>query len=179
MTGVQTCALPILLLDILKQVKGLDEKAIVWTSFVDNAKYITKLLSDYGAVMLHGQMNMERRHNAVSKFKNDSEVSVLVATPAAAKEGLTLTIANHVIYYDRGFSLDDYIQSQDRIHRISQTRTCFVHNIIMPNSIDHWVSILLDIKERAAAYSMGDTTAEELELVLDYNLSDVLKEILK
>lgn len=32
-------------------------------------------------------------------------------------------MANHVIFYDRGFSLDDYLQAQDRIHRISQKKT--------------------------------------------------------
>ena len=167
------------LLNILEQEVEPDEKAIVWTSFVDNALYLRNALKDYGAVMLHGQMDMGRRQKSITKFKNESDVRVLVATPAAAKEGLTLTVANHVIYYDRGFSLDDYLQSQDRIHRISQTRTCYVHNIILPNSIDHWIGILLNIKERAASYAMGESTTNELESILDFNLSDVLKEVLK
>ena len=89
---------------------------------MENANILTKMLRTYGAVALHGQMNMDKRHSAVTKFKNSDDVQVLVATPAAAKEGLTLTVANHVIYYDRGFSLDDYLQSQDRIHRISMSR---------------------------------------------------------
>lgn len=68
---------------------------------------------------------------------------MLIATPAAAKEGLTLTVANHAVFYDRSFSLDDYLRAQDRIHRISQTRTCFVTNLIASHSIDEWVDVLL------------------------------------
>ncbi|MCZ6803634.1 MAG: DEAD/DEAH box helicase [Proteobacteria bacterium] len=169
--------LPVLL-DILKNTVKPDEKAIVWTSFVENANQLCANLADYGAVKLHGKLNMVQRHKAVTRFKKENNVRVLVATPAAAKEGLTLTVANHVIYYDRGFSLDDYLQSQDRIHRISQNRTCFVHNIVLPNSIDQWVGVLLEYKEKAAAFSMGDSLIDELETVIDYDLSEILRNIL-
>jgi len=73
-----------------------------------------------------------------------------VATPGAAKEGLTLTVANHAVFFDRSFSLDDYLQAQDRIHRISQTQTCFVWNLIGSDTIDEWVDSLLTAKRLAA-----------------------------
>ena len=163
---------------ILDEVAKKGEKAIVWTSFVENANILTKMLETFGAISLHGQMNMEKRHSAVTKFKNNADTKVLVATPAAAKEGLTLTVANHVIYYDRGFSLDDYLQSQDRIHRISQERICYVHNLVLPGSIDEWVGKLIEFKEFSASFSMGDSKLKELEPVLDYDLADILKRIL-
>ena len=51
--------------------------------------------------------------------------------PQSSKEGLTLTVANHCIFYDRTLSLDDYLQAQDRIHRISQNKECFIYNLII------------------------------------------------
>ena len=83
---------------------------------------------------------MHQRNQAVQSFTNSSNL-VLIATPGAAKEGLTLTVANHAIFYDRGFGLDDYLQAQDRIHRISQTRECFIHNLIANETIDEWVDV--------------------------------------
>ncbi len=47
-------------------------------------------------------MNIEARIKSVEKFKHDPTVSILFATPQSAKEGLTLTVANHVIFYDQG-----------------------------------------------------------------------------
>jgi len=42
--------------------------------------------------------------------------------------------------------LDDYLQAQDRIHRLSQTRTCFIYNLIAKETVDEWVEELLVAK---------------------------------
>ena len=72
-----------------------------------------------------------------------------------------MTVANHAIFYDRGYSLDDYLQSQDRIHRVSQEKVCFVYNLIMANSIDEWIDRLLENKLLAAQLVQGDISEEE------------------
>ncbi len=108
----------------------------------------------------------------------DPECRILLATPGAAKEGLTLTVANHVIFFDRSFSLDDYLQAQDRIHRISQTKICYVHNLIMEDSIDEWVDILLKSKELAAQLAQGDISLEFYRSQMTYEFGDILREIL-
>ena len=87
-------------------------------------------------------------------------------------------MANHVIFYDRGFSLDDYLQAQDRIHRISQKKTCYVHNIIIKNSIDEWIDILLKAKQNAAALSQGDISVKDYQEIADYSFGDIVHSIL-
>ena len=123
-------------------------KLIIWTGFVDNVNWLAAKLADFDPVCIHGSLPMHQRNQAVHSFTNSSNL-VLIATPGAAKEGLTLTVANHAIFFDRGFSLDDYLQAQDRIHRISQTRECFIHNLIANETIDEWVDVLLTAKYRA------------------------------
>ena len=128
--------------------------------------------------MLYGGIFIEDRNKIVKKFRRDDEFKVLIANPAAAKEGLTLTSANNAIYLDRNFNLVDYLQSQDRIHRISQKKTCFVHNIIMRGSIDEWVDLLLHAKHDIAQLGQGDINLDEFSRKIDYSFSDVLKKIL-
>ena len=82
------------------------------------------------------------------------------------------------MFYDRGFGLDDYLQAQDRIHRISQTKTCYIHNIIVNNSIDEWVNALLQAKQNAAFLAQGDYDINEYQKVADYSFGDMIKEIL-
>jgi SNF2 family DNA or RNA helicase len=103
---------------------------------------------------------------------------VLIATPGSAKEGLTLTVANNAIFYDRSFSLDDYLQAQDRIHRISQQKTCHVYNLIMKDSIDEWVDVLLAAKGAAAKLVQNDISLEEYRRTMSYEFGRVLREIL-
>ena len=127
---------------LIQEILANGEKCIVWSSFIKNVDDFCKKYSELGSAKIHGGMNMTDRNRSVERFYTD-DYRILFATPASAKEGLTLTMANHVIFYDRGFSLDDYLQAQDRIHRISQKKTCYIHNIIMNDSIDEWVDILL------------------------------------
>ena len=122
-------------------------------------------------------MTIEERSKAVDIFRSD-ECKILFATPASAKEGLTLTMANHVIFYDRGFSLDDYLQAQDRIHRVSQKRTCYVHNVIIKGSIDEWIDVLLQAKQNATLLAQGDFSLGEYKNVADYSYGDLIKDIL-
>ena len=108
----------------------------------------------------------------------DPSCRLLVATPGAAKEGLTLTVANHALFFDRTFSLDDYLQAQDRIHRISQTNECVVENLVAVGTIDEWVGELLSAKELAAALVQGDITRDEYRDQATYAFNQVLQEVL-
>ena len=103
----------------------------------------------------------------------------MVATPGVAREGLTLVEANYSIFFDRNFSLENYLQAQDRIYRISQTKDCFIYKLIHKDSIDEWVDALLDAKEVAARYGQGDIDEKEFRERISYDFAEILAEILK
>jgi SNF2 family DNA or RNA helicase len=89
-----------------------------------------------------------------------------------------LTVANHAIFYDRSFSLDDYLQAQDRIHRISQTKTCFVTNIVAEQTVDSWVEVLLSAKRLAAMLAQGDITRDQYEIEATYTFGEMVRDVL-
>ena len=163
---------------ILDTAMAAGSKAIVWTSFTDNADWLTRELNDLGAVKVHGKMNIEERNASIAKFKEDKDCKIFVATPGAAKEGLTLTVANYAIFYDRSFSLDDYLQAQDRIHRISQTATCYIYNLLIRDSIDEWVNELLSAKHMAAKLGQGDIDQRRFGTEMSYAFSAMLADVL-
>lgn len=154
------------------------EKVIIWTSFTENVDWLAKTLDDVGAVRVHGKRSIDDRNRAIRAFKEDAQHRVLIATPASAKEGLTLTVANHAIFYDRSFSLDDYLQAQDRIHRISQEKRCFVTNLIARDTVDEWVDVLLAAKSLAAQLAQGDITKSEFQESMSYDFGAMIKTIL-
>jgi SNF2 family DNA or RNA helicase len=90
-------------------------------------------------------------------------VRLLIANPAAAREGLTLTEANISIYLDRTFNLVDYLQSQDRIHRISQVRPCKIILLLAEDTIDSFIDFSLEQKHRLAQYTQRDTSTVAIE----------------
>ena len=167
------------LFELFQEIDVLSSgKAIVWTSFIANVEWLSDKLQHYNPQKLHGSMTIAERNKAVRKFKTDNDNRILIATPGAAKEGLTLTVANHAVFFDRSFSLDDYLQAQDRIHRISQTDDCFVHNLTASNTIDEWVDTLLNAKHQAAQLAQGDISRSEFAQTFNIDLAGELKRIL-
>ncbi len=167
------------LYNLLTNIANKNEKAIVWSSFIENVEWLYKQFKELQPVRVHGRLDMILRTRSIERFKKEPETRVMFATPGAAKEGLTLTCANHVIYYDRGFSLDDYLQSQDRIHRISQTKTCYIYNLIMEDSIDEWIDVLLNAKHLAAQLGQHDISPDYYRSQISYSFGDIVKAILK
>lgn len=80
-----------LLDELIQKILANGEKCIVWSNFIENIDYFTKKYQDLGAVKIHGKMNMDARNRSVQKF-HDDDIRILFATPASAKEGLTLTL---------------------------------------------------------------------------------------
>ncbi len=139
--------------------RGPTQKTIIWTSFVDNIPMLCARYARYGAVPFHGEMDSEARERALTAFRSDPRVRLFVANPAAGREGLTLTSANVAIYLDRTFNLVDYLQSQDRIHRISQTEACEIYLLLAHGTIDEFVEFSLAQKHRLAGYVQHDRSS--------------------
>ena len=64
---------------------------------------------------------------------------VLVANPAACGEGISLhKVCHHAIYLDRNYNAAQYLQSEDRIHRLGlkKNQHTYVEIVCCKNSID-------------------------------------------
>ncbi|MDE0522230.1 MAG: DEAD/DEAH box helicase [Boseongicola sp.] len=165
-----------LLLDMCHEFT-CDSKMIIWTGFVENVNWLAAKLSEFDPVCIHGNLPIHQRDDAVTRFTKSSN-PILIATPGAAKEGLTLTVANHAVFFDRSFSLDDYLQAQDRIHRISQTRKCYIHNLMANDTIDDWVDILLTAKYHAAQLAQGDIKVDAFREAFHTDVAETLQAVL-
>ena len=167
-----------LLDSIVDKMETCGPKAIIWTGFTENVSRIAQRYPQMRPARVHGQLSIAARTRDLDRFMEDPGCRILVATPGAAKEGLTLTVANHALFFDRTFSLDDYLQAQDRIHRISQTNDCVVENLVAVGTIDEWVGELLSAKELAAALVQGDISRDEYREQATYAFNQVLQEVL-
>ncbi len=165
--------------DLVHSALDAGEKIVVWTSFTENADWLGHHFQPVGTAVVHGGIAMPKREEALAAFKSDCGCRVLIATPGAAKEGLTLTMANHAVFFDRSFSLDDYLQAQDRIHRISQEKPCFVTNLIATDTIDEWVDALLSAKHLAAQLGQGDISRSDYDARANYTFGEMVRDILR
>ena len=158
---------------LIEEVILRKQKVIVWSCFVENIVTLNTYYQKHGSQKLYGDIPIDKRNTIIKRFKEDNESKILFANPAAAKEGLTLTVANNAIYLDRNFNLVDYLQSQDRIHRISQDKECNIYKLIADETIDEYIDEILIRKNSLAGYIQGDT--KKLEFSSKLTKEDILK----
>lgn len=142
--------------NLLNDIASRNEKAIIWTCFVENILILKNRLKQYCPLVIYGEIPIKDRAEFVNIFQESNKNRVMIANPSAAREGLTLTKANNAIYLDRNFNLVNYLQSQDRIHRISQTKECNIYKILARNTIDEYIDRLIDVKKDIAGYVQSD-----------------------
>ena len=112
---------------------------------------LTRLRIPY--MRIDGQTPNEARHAAVKAFQA-GEVPVLVAS-SAAREGITLTRAAHLIRLERDYVPAYEEQAEDRIRRIGQTRPTTVWYLHAEGTIDARISEIVDFKRTLVADTIG------------------------
>lgn len=145
--------LPNARLDVLKEViEETQGKVIIWCNFRHDIEQIHKLLStmEVPHVLYYGDTGDEDRQFAIDSFQDSPLVKVFVGTTATGGMGITLTAAQTVIYYSNNYNLQMRLQSEDRAHRIGQTKTVTYIDLIVPNSIDDKILTALQNKKNLA-----------------------------
>jgi len=110
------------------------QKLVIFTEHRDTLNYLadrirTLLGRSEAVVTIHGRMSREERRRAQEAFLHDPHVQVLVATDAAG-EGINLQRAHLMVNYDLPWNPNRIEQRFGRIHRIGQTETCFLWNLV-------------------------------------------------
>lgn len=147
------------LLDCLQDVAG---KVIIFARFRQDINQICAELGDL-AVRYDGAVEYEQRMVNRRRFQDPEDpVRFFVANPAVASTGLTLTQATTVIYFSNNFKLEDRLQSEDRAHRIGQTKSVHYIDLIAKGSVDARIVKALRKKQDIASQVTGDEIREWL-----------------
>ena len=146
------------LVHILGEVEG---KAIIWANFQENVRRIQKHIEGYfgkySVVDYYGETSPHEREENLAKFQDpDSKARFLVGTPATGGMGLTLVVANTVVYYSNSYNLLHRIQSEDRSHRIGQTEKVTYIDLISRGTVEEKIVAALKKKQDISKLIIDD-----------------------
>lgn len=154
------------------------KKVLIWSGFVKTVEHTAALLNDVGAEYIHGGVgtdededNFESREAVIKRFNDPNSSSrVLVANPAACSEGISLHhVCHHAIYIDRNYNAAQYLQSEDRIHRIGlkQDVTTYITVLVSPGTIDESVNRRLIGKVEQMRDALNDPNLNVTPIPID------------
>jgi len=147
--------------ELLSVVEETDGKLIIWANYRHDIEAIKLALSkEYGmnAVgMYYGDTDMDERKRVLEEFQNpDSGMRFFVGNPSTGGYGLTLTAASTMVYYSNSFDLEKRLQSEDRAHRIGQTKNVTYIDLIAVGTVDEKIVKALRAKIDIATQVLGE-----------------------
>ncbi|HAM88485.1 MAG: DNA/RNA helicase, superfamily II, SNF2 family [Candidatus Falkowbacteria bacterium GW2011_GWC2_38_22] len=141
------------ILELLKEKIKRNEKVLIWTIFVQNAKEFKDFLSSKGieSRLLIGEVDQIEREAVIKKFNDqaNNDFKVVIANPFAVAESISLHKGCHnAVYMERDYNCSNFLQSKDRIHRVglSEGQVTNYYYILSKDSVDDVINQQLNIK---------------------------------
>lgn len=136
--------------EIIDMISKNTNKTIIFTYFAPTAEYIAKDLTKKGMsnILITGETSA--REKVIKRFKEDPKTRVLVATVQTLGLGVTLTEADQVFFFGTPWRDADYQQAIDRVHRIGQTNTVHIYNVILQSAQQNITQRMREVMEWSA-----------------------------
>src|SRR5690606_12392163 len=169
------------LIEILEELQGNREKALVFTSFVG---MIDLLVHDIprrlgvSCMGIDGRTRVEERQEIVDRFADATESEFLVLNPYAGGTGLNITAANHVIHLHPEWNPATQEQASARAYRRGQERPVTVHLLYYVDTVEQ---VMVERMERKrlladAAVPVEDPDADRVDIARALLLTPALSE---
>ena len=155
-------------IEILRAIKAIGEKALVFTRFVSVQGLLQRAIFDalgFWPDVVNGQMTGSRQR-VIDIFERRDGFGVLILSHDVGGLGLNITSASHVIHYTRPWNPARENQGTDRAHRIGQKHPVTVHYPLVSDArfttVEVKLASLLSSKRGLARDVLRPTT--ELEI---------------
>lgn len=151
---------------LLNEEIAREHKVIIWAEYRWEIETIKNRYKDHGVVTIYGgnttQVNLA---NQVA-FKTDPSIRIIVAHPKSMAHGVTLTMANYMIFYSISHSAEDNYQCVRRIERAGQRNAMFVYYLLCKKSVDPMIYKAIAIKNKNQSELLDQRAVDQMLLNL-------------
>ena len=122
--------------DLLESDNIRGEQVLIWANYRTEFELIQKAFGDR-CRCVYGGTTITEKNESIKLFK-EGKVQYLIANPASADKGLTLTNAHISIYFSLNWSYELFKQSMERIYAdiSKQPKHCHYYILIAKGTID-------------------------------------------
>lgn len=138
---------------------------VVYGLYQKELEALARRYNDHGDGIIYGPTPERERRDLIDEFQRGHRRLLFVQSHTGGI-GINLTAAQYAVYYTRGWSLEDYLQSQDRLHRIGQQGTVTIIHLVARNTVDEQIAQALRTKQNVADTLTGDAVRRLAATVL-------------
>jgi superfamily II DNA or RNA helicase len=134
-----------------------NEKIVIFATYIGTVELISREIEKefpgQGVVVLRGGDHSSKLA-AERRFRRPDGPRVMVCT-AAGREGINLQFSRILFNFDLPWNPMDVEQRIGRIHRYKQTHTAQVYNLVLSDTIEGRIYLMLEEKLEAIAATLG------------------------
>lgn len=146
-------------LDLLEDILSAGQKVVIFVRFRKDIERLQEAIVNkftLAPLILSGSVPMSKRDGIVERFHEDKTSKIFIAQIQAGSLGIDLTPASVAIFYSLDYAYANYVQAQDRLHRIGQTSKVTYYHLVVPRSIDTLTLSILKEKGNIAEAIVHD-----------------------
>jgi len=144
-------------------------KVIIFSKFAEMCRILHQELQEHSPLLISGEVSSKERQEIINEFNYNPKYKILIMTEAGTF-GLNIQSCSFLINYDLPWSVSKMEQREGRAHRIGQTKSVTVYNLIARNTIDEYVVKVLHKKQKMSVDILKDD--ERLEDI-GFNEEDI------
>lgn len=148
--------------DLATQIISNGDKVVIFSAFIPTANEVAKQLTEYKPLLCTGETNDSEFNRNKELFQTDDNYKLLVGTYQKCGTGHTLNAATYMICIDSSWTKAQNDQTEDRIHRVNNTKPVFIYYLIAKNTIDEHVWETAQDKGLVADYMIDDKISARL-----------------
>lgn len=164
------------LCEIISELTGNGEKALIFTSFSEMVNIISDDLHNRLCVFtdfIDGRIAVNKRQEKIDIFSQQNGSAILVLNPKAAGTGLNITSANHVIHYNLEWNPAVEDQASARAYRRGQTRPVTIHRLFYADTVEDVIDQRVEQKRHLAETVIvgTDGTTDQHDMMRALNIT--------
>ena len=143
------------------------EKVVIFAQYRWEVETLESRYKKYGTVSVYGGNTSGVNMQAIKDFREKPEVRIIILHPRSAAHGITLTMANYMIFYSISHSEEERYQAEARIERAGQKNAMFIYYLLCENTIDEKMYKVL-IKKASDQSELIDHNRIAMDLLNDW-----------
>ena len=136
------------IIELVENILETGEKVVIVDYFKEGLIALKEKFGDVAG--LHtGDQTIEERADIVKEFQDpNSKMKIFLGSIQTCNYGLTLTAASKIFIITLPYSVGEYDQVSDRLHRIGQKNVVNIYPLIFPDTIDEYVYSSIESKRK-------------------------------
>lgn len=159
--------------ELLDNIVKEGNKAIIFSHFTHTTRFYKEYFAKYNPAYITGELSDKEKSKQEDKLNTDDTCKLCIISQAGG-QGLNLVAASYLILIDYPWTMSNYQQITDRIHRIGQKNNVTIYNLIYKDTIDEQAISLINNKG-----DLSDCMIEGSEKIDTKKLLSALKNIME